>query len=612
VIGVHGFLDCAAGRSREVLAEMIGSAPTGSRTESACGDDHALATVGWPACTALAERDRRIVALCGHPYWEADGVRETGIAGVAAQLLAASDGSFDEALRNLHGDFAVALVDTARRRVFLAVDRMSVHNLVYAEVGHGFAFGPSTDALSRIPGATAEVDPQQIFSYLYFHMVPGPSTIYRGWRRVPPGHVVEFSRAGVGVRPHWRPQFEADAGVRFASRKQAFRAALESGVRLAIDERRCGAFLSGGTDSSTIAGLLAGVSGERARTFSIGFDAAGYDEMEFARVASRHFGTEQHEYYVTPDDVVAALPHVVGAYDQPFGNASAVPTYYCARLAREQGVERMLGGDGGDELYGGNARYARQLVFARYERVPAALRRAVIEPLARRLPAGDRIALLRKARSYVEQASQPMPERYESYNLLERLGLATVLEPDFLASIEPDAPHRHMRELWQASSGEALIDRMLALDFHLTLADNDLPKVTRMCELAGVDVAFPMLHDPVIDLSMTLPADYKLRGTQLRWFFKESLRDFLPARIIAKEKHGFGLPVGAWLRSHRPLREMASDSLAGLRGRGIVRADFLDRLVDRHLDEHPGYYGVMVWILMTLELWFRRGSRAAS
>jgi asparagine synthase (glutamine-hydrolysing) len=203
-----------------------------------------------------------------------------------------------------------------------------------------------------------------------------------------------------------------------------------------------------------------------------------------------------------------------------------------------------------------------------------------------------------------------MPERYESYNLLERLGLATVFTPDFLHSVDPLVPHGHMRSLWQSTPDDALINRMLALDFHLTLADNDLPKVTRMCELAGIDVAFPMLHDPVIDVSMGLPADYKLRGTTLRWFFKESLKDFLPAKIITKAKHGFGLPVGAWLQSHAPLRELASDALAGLRGRHIVRPDFLDRLVNHHLDEHPGYYGVMVWILMVLELWFRRDNRA--
>jgi len=611
VNGVYGFVDCVFPEPQEVLRAMLGPGHAPAVAAANTGVTHALAAAGWPQTATLFARDDGVVALHGHPYWEERGERQTTISAIARRVLDAYAERGEAALQSLHGDFAVALIDPRRNHALLAVDRMSVHNLVYAELRDGFAFAPSSDALARIPGAVAQIDPQQVFNYLYFHMVPGPATIYKGWRRVPPGHLVAYSKGRVEVRPHWRPVFKVGTGADFQSRKRDFRAALEDGVRVAVGAQACGAFLSGGTDSSTIAGLVGQVTGVPARTFSIGFDAAGYDEMDFARTASRHFGTEQHEYYVTPSDVVDALPRIAEAYDQPFGNASAVPTYYCARLAREHGVTRILGGDGGDELYGGNARYARQKVFARYDAIPEPLRRAVIEPLARSLPRTDRIALLRKARSYIAQASQPMPERYESYNLLERLGLSTVFTQDFLQSVDPLVPHGHMRSLWESTPDDALINRMLALDFHLTLADNDLPKVTRMCELAGVDVAFPMLHDAVIDVSMGLPADYKLRGTTLRWFFKESLKDFLPAQIITKEKHGFGLPVGAWLRSHPPLRELASDALAGLRGRGIVRTDFLDRLVNHHLDEHPGYYGVMVWILMVLELWLRRGNRVA-
>ena len=370
--------------------------------------------------------------------------------------------------------------------------------------------------------------------------------------------------------------------------------------------RNCGAFLSGGTDSSTISGLLGAVTGSPAQTFSIGFDAEGFDEMHYARIAAAHFGTAQHEYYVTPDDVVDAIPRIAAIYDQPFGNASAIPTYYCARLARSHGITRILGGDGGDELFGGNARYARQYQFARYERAPAILRKGVLEPLLRHLPFVDQVALLRKARSYIAQASMPMPERYESYNLLERLGAENVLTPEFLGAIDRAGPIGHMRDVYQAADAGTLINRMLALDFQFTMADNDLPKVTRMCELAGIDVAFPMLDDDLMDFSLTLAPSLKLRGTQLRYFFKRALSDFLPHEIITKEKHGFGLPVGAWLQDHAGLRTLAGDAMLTLRGRGIVRPEFIDQLVDQHLATHAGYYGTMVWILMMLEFWFQR------
>jgi len=274
------------------------------------------------------------------------------------------------------------------------------------------------------------------------------------------------------------------------------------------------------------------------------------------------------------------------------------------------GIKRMLGGDGGDELYGGNVRYARQQQFALYERMPRFLRQGVAEPVARYLPLTGGLPLLRKVRSYVTQAAMPMPERYESYNLLERLDPAAVLTSDFLASIDTRTPISTLRGVYADTNAKSLINRMLSLDFQITLADNDLPKVTRMCELARVDVAFPMLHDEVIDFSLRLSPNQKLRGTRLRYFFKEALKDFLPPEIIAKQKHGFGLPVGAWLQKPDGLRTLAGDTLATLRRRHIVRGDFLDRLLDEHLADHARYYGTMVWILMMLELWFQRAGEA--
>jgi asparagine synthase (glutamine-hydrolysing) len=411
------------------------------------------------------------------------------------------------------------------------------------------------------------------------------------------------------VRAYWRPHFVEDATDPVGALKGELRGVLESAVRDLAEGADCGAFLSGGTDSSTLSGLLGDVTGEAARTFSIGFAAEGYDEMHYARIAAAHFSTDQHEYYVTPEDVVAAVPEIAAAYDQPFGNASAIPTYYCAKLARTHGVTRMLGGDGGDELFGGNARYARQWQFAYYEWIPMALRRHVIEPVTAHASFADRLGLWRKARSYVAQASLPMPDRYESYNLLYRLGPENVFTQAFLDEVDVDAPRRRLREAYEEVDAKSLINRMLGLDFRFTLADNDLPKVTRMCELAGIDVVFPMLHDDVIDFSLRLAPGLKLRGTRLRHFFKEALADYLPAEIIAKQKHGFGLPVGAWLQSNAQLRALASDNLMALRARGIVRPEFIDRLLADHLAAHAGYYGTMVWVLMMLELWFQHQVR---
>jgi asparagine synthase (glutamine-hydrolysing) len=354
-----------------------------------------------------------------------------------------------------------------------------------------------------------------------------------------------------------------------------------------------------------VAGLIGQVAGLPAASYSIGFEAEGYDEMAYARIAARHFKTEHHEYYVTPDDLVRSLAEVAGFYDQPFGNSSALPAYYCARLAKADGVTRMLAGDGGDELFGGNSRYAMQRVFGWYSQLPGGLRRTVMDPLFS-LRAARHVPLLRKGASYIRQANTPMPDRLQNYNLLLRLGVAEVLAPAFLSRVSQHAPLDAQRSVWAATADAAEINCMLAYDWRFTLAESDLPKVCGSTQLAGVTVGFPFLDQALVDFSLRLPATYKLKGLKLRWFFKEALRGFLPDEIIAKKKKGFGLPFGVWANRHEGLKRLAVDSLRSFAGRGIVRPDFIDTLLNTHLPAHPGYYGEMVWILMMMEQWLQR------
>lgn len=548
----------------------------------------------------LVEHEDLIVAIGGHPRLNT----ETGWTSEAVAIARALAADGPAALPRIGGDFALAAWDATKSRGLLAVDRSGVHQLVYARANGSFAFASTLDVLAAHPGLDCQLSPQAVFDYLYFHVCPGPDTIYRGLDRVPPGHHVEFGPTGGSEpRPYWTMRFDEDRSKDLHALKQRFVSLLRDAVAASSDGTTCGAFLSGGTDSSTVSGMLGRTSGAPARTFSIGFEAAGYDEMEFARTAAKHFGCVHHEYYVTPGDVVAAVPKIAAYYDQPFGNASAVPAYYCAKLARESGVHRLLAGDGGDELFGGNERYSKQQLLGVYDRIPRPLRGLLIEPLVLSTPLFRAIPGLRKLHSYIEQASQPMPHRYMARNLLDYLGIENLLAPDFLAAVDRAHPQRLLSEAHAPFAGCSLINQMLGIDQRFTLADSDLPKVTRMCELAGVDVAFPLLDERLIEFSTGLPAQMKLRGTQLRWFFKEALRDFLPPAVITKQKQGFGLPVGTWLVEHAPLRALAEQAIDTLRPHRIVRPEAVDELLNRRLHEHPRFFGTMVWVLMMLGLW---------
>jgi asparagine synthase (glutamine-hydrolysing) len=264
-------------------------------------------------------------------------------------------------------------------------------------------------------------------------------------------------------------------------------------------------------------------------------------------------------------------------------------------------VAHLLGGDGGDELFAGNERYAKQTVFEHYQRVPGWVRRALLEPLVDRLPGG--VSAFRKAQSYVRQANVPLPDRLQTYNFLNRFPVAAIFEPDLLAAIDPEQPRRFERETYHRPRDASALNRMLYLDWQITLADNDLRKVTRACELAGIEVSYPLLDDAVVELSTRIPSAQKLRHGRLRHFYKEATRDFLPAAIIEKKKHGFGLPFGVWLVEHAGLRDLARDSLEALKERRLIRPDFIDRVLALHAEQHASYYGELVWVLVVLELW---------
>ena len=517
-------------------------------------------------------------------------------------------------LAALRGGFAMALWWPGSRRLMLAVDRFGIRRLYYAVTPTGIAFGTRVSVPLALPGTTSVVDPEAVYAYLNYRAIPAPQTIYSAIRRLPPGHLLEWEDGRLRVERYWDMRYTERAMSRTAASAALVRHTEEAvGEALrGADPKHTGAFLSGGTDSSTVVGLMTRLTGERVNAFSIGFREARYDELQYAELAARHFDAAHYTRVVTADDAFGCLPEVLEAYDEPFGNDSALPTLLCARHARETGMRLLLAGDGGDEIFGGNERYRSEQILARYRLIPGPIRRGLIEPILGAVTP-DRTDLLGKAQRYVRRASQPNPDRFyasEFFIARERLRL---LHPDFLAAVTPDAPIQIARRHFDAVSAPSELNRLLYVDLKITIGDNDLFKVTRMAELAGIAVRFPLLDPPLVEFTGALPAWHKVRGTEKRHLFKRAFSTLLPAATLAKAKHGFGLPTSDWLRNHGPFRELARDTLLSRRSRErrYFAPGAMEELFRLHDEDRTSFYGDLLWRLLMLELWHQHHGDAA-
>lgn len=578
---------------------FINPAHDSQKTVHAAGG---FAAVGLPAQIGSHANGSIVAAYHGRPRWNSNELSQAAERRGHAHALCEAYAKYGpELLQRLTGSFSLAVVDVEKGNGLIAIDRMGISPLYYSFRDGQLIFGSDARCVTLHPDADSRLDNQAIFDYLYFHMVPSPRCIFAGQEKLLPGQCVILENRSIEKVFYWKPAFSENK-IPIQRLSAEFREKLTAAVSSSLDTSKTGAFLSGGTDSSTISGLYRQIAGEPVDTYSIGFGAEGFDETEFARIAAKHFSLRAHEYYLTPQDVTEAIPQIAQAYDEPFGNASAVAAFFCAQKAKVDGIDTLLAGDGGDELFGGNVRYAKQKIFEFYHALPAPLRRSVIEPFVFGFPSGDKIKPIAKAQSYIRQAQIPLPGRFETYNFLNRFPLADIFMDDFLSGIDTREPSMNAEEVYWRAEADTSLNRMLFMDWKLTLADNDLRKVNRMCELAGVEPRYPMLDDDLVAFSTGVPSSLKLNGFKLRYLFKEALKDFLPQDILKKSKHGFGLPFGIWMNEYKPLMDMSRDCLSRLSARGYVRPAFIESLLVGHR-EYPSYYGVMIWVLVMLEQW---------
>ena len=590
-----------------LLSHMADPMRLEEAAHTAVASRQGAAVGGVGAHTCVLDANGTLVALSGRPR-----IRNlNGLQAITRAVAEAYRNGGTSFLDKMRGPFSLAIVDPGRQVGLLAIDRLGIEPLSYALTDHGLVFATRADGVAKHPWGRGEIDSQSLYCFLYQHCVPAPRSIYRDQFKILPSELVEWRAGKVQKRRYWSLSYEPSRETQAALEARLLEN-LEAAVRDAAVGEAHAAFLSGGLDSSSVCGMLARIHNGPVDSYSIGFGTAGYDELEYARITASHFGLRAHEYTLKPEDVLETVPLLATIYDEPFANDSAVPTFHCAKLAANDGHSVMLAGDGGDEIFAGNARYVHQLLLEMYQHVPAILRRALIEPIVFNVPFGERAVPVRKLRSYIEQARVPLPNRLQAYNFLERTQLAEVLEPDFLELIDPHEPLRLAREEYDRARTSSSLNRILHLDLKTTLADNDLRKVSRTCEAAGIEVRYPMLDERLVEFAASVPATLKVKNFRLRHFFKHATRGFLPAAVIRKKKHGFGLPTGIWLRDIRALADFAHAALDRMSQRGIVRRTYVNQLHSQIRGPYANYYGLMLWTLIILEYWLRQREDAGA
>lgn len=501
---------------------------------------------------------------------------------------------------DLWGMFALAIWDARARRLTLARDRVGKKPLYVYDDGQRLLFASELKAILRDRSVPRVVDPGALAEYLALGYVGSPRTILRGVTKLEPGHVlVHDGRRGARRRYwDWLPSFQPSAPLCEEEWAERLWDALREAVRARmISDVPLGAFLSGGVDSSAVVAAMAELSSRPVKTFAIGFADQGLNELPYARAVAQHFGADHHEHVVEPESLRDLLPRLVYQLDEPFGDSSAVPTSYVAKIARQH-VTVCLSGDGGDEALAGYPRYRRALIEQELDRVPGVLRRAGLPLMAGLLP--DQV----RWRWLARRQLLPPDARY-AYGIQTFYSqqAAAVLAPEAAACVELVPPF-----LGGALARAARLDylsRMQYLDGVSYLPEDILVKVDRTSMWHSLEVRAPLLDHRLLELAASMPPELRMRKRRVgKYILKRALRGRVPDEALDRPKQGFGIPGRRWLKDDVP--DFVHDVLdeRRLRERGLLRPAVVRRMLATHLRPESDLWP-QVWSLLVLELWCR-------
>jgi asparagine synthase (glutamine-hydrolysing) len=509
-------------------------------------------------------------------------------------------------VRSLHGMFGLAIWDTRTRRLVLARDRVGKKPLFYSERAGCLSFASELNALMQDPEIPRDVAHDALDAYLAYRYVPAPLSAFRAVRKLPPASVLVFGDGRSTISRYWQLDYRRKL---ILADPRSYDEMIRDQLRKAVGRRMVadvpiGAFLSGGVDSSAVVAAMAEVSSGPVKTFSIGFSDDRFNELPRARLVAQLFATDHQDLVVRPN-AVELLPKIVEHYGEPFGDASAVPSFYLSQMTRRH-VTVALDGDGGDENFAGYSHYAANLLLERLDCLPQSVRR-VLGAAGKLIPSSGRIdSTLSRATRLAATIALTPAQRFAAYRShLDGLQARELYTDEYRELVDGSHALDSIESAWEESLSDDLLDRMLDVDINTYLSGQLLTKIDIASMAHSLEARSPLLDHEMMEFAASLPSELKLSGSERKVAFRRALRGWIPDEILDGPKQGFELPLSSWFRSD--LKEYAREILLdpATVARGYFKSERIATLLDRHADRtEDNSRGI--WTLLVFELWHRR------
>ncbi|MDP8230823.1 MAG: asparagine synthase (glutamine-hydrolyzing) [Candidatus Gorgyraea atricola] len=506
-----------------------------------------------------------------------------------------------DCLNDLRGGFAFTIWDEKKQRLFVARDRIGKKSVYYTYRNQTLIFASEIKAILKDPETSVEVNRGVVTDYLSYGYVPTPESMFKGIMKLPPAHFMIYEKGNIKIEKYWELDFSKKNRLSEPECCKRIMDLLEEATRIRmISDVPLGAFLSGGIDSSAVVYMMSKLSSKPIKTFSIGFEDREYSELKFARQIADRFGTEHKEYMVKPN-AIEVLPKLVWHYNEPYADSSALPSYYVAKMTRQE-VAVALNGDGGDECFGGYERFMAAR-FAEYLKiVPAPFLRAIAGRLPESLGLKDFRTRLKR---FLLMASKSYRERHYNWvSIFRDSEKEELFSGAFKDEIKDRDSFAYLDGAFDRCRSKDVVDKVMSADIRTNLLDDLLVKMDIATMANSLEGRSPFLDHRMMEFAATIPSSMKIKGTRLKYILKQALSDVLPKEILSRGKMGFGVPIDRWFRDE--LKDYSHEILMSSKciNRGYFKKEGIKALLDGHCEGRANN-GARIWSLLNLELWHR-------